>query len=494
MVFSALLSVAALLAACSAFDLLPFSVSAFSPSETTMSSMEGVHIEIDFTKAANRTLTEGAFSLTADGSSVAGRISWPDDRSLVFTPDEPLASKVLYEMHLATSAEDTHGRDLSAELDHTFTTRSELSRPRVVGVTPDDHASTADTFSPVTVSFSEAMDEASLLSAFSLSPSVTGIYSLSSDGTTLTFTPGEALAWQSDYSVTIAKGAADLQGNTLGADYASHFHVGTESAPPEILSVKSGDGSASLTPDDPSSGNPTLNSGWESDQGLVVTFTEPVLTSSAIGAVQLSPEAQYTVAEENAEYTSAITLTLDGRLSYGTTYHLSIASGIQDTQGNKMVAPASYYFTVDGARTQPPAVSQVCLEVIQGNPSSAAPINPYGAVSLSSYGGSEGFFDIFLELAPGATVDPLTVARAVTISAANGAASFQAVSFELNPGGDPNLPPNPSANNAIVRIGYLITDNTSVQGIITLTVGTGLVDSRGTALSSDYVLPFNKTS
>ncbi|HEY9594962.1 MAG TPA: Ig-like domain-containing protein, partial [Spirochaetia bacterium] len=361
-----------LLESCALFDFDTFSVVSWSPREETLATVGVVVVEIRFSRSVNRTLTEQAFSMTADGATLQGRVSWTDDVTLVFTPDEPLRDLVVYTMHVSTAAEDTEGRDLTPAFDHTFTTRTDFSRPTVVGATPADHASVTDTLSAVTVTFSKAMDKASVDAAFSLSPSVTGFLTLSADGKTLTFTPSQAMLWQTSYTVTVGKSAADTQHNTLGSDFTSHFYTGVDRTPPSMASARSADSAVTLVVDDPNDAALTVTPDWEADTGLVLSFSEPVLTSSAQTAVTISPSVQSTVAEANTESTSTLSFAFPERLVWGTTYTLTIGPGVTDLQGNKTAATVVYHFVVNGVATKPPAVGRVYYPSTPGDPSTNA--------------------------------------------------------------------------------------------------------------------------
>jgi hypothetical protein len=75
--------------------------------------------------------------------------------------------------------------------------------------------------SSILIVFSETMDEAKTKEAFSISPHVEGVLEL--QWTTLTFTPTQPLAYETEYNVTISTKATSLSGNSLKDDYQWEF-------------------------------------------------------------------------------------------------------------------------------------------------------------------------------------------------------------------------------------------------------------------------------
>jgi hypothetical protein len=471
---------------CALLDLGALTVSSWSPAELTLSSVTGAVIQIRFCRAVNPTLTEEAFSITADGAALAGRVSWPDAATLLFTPDEPLQDFVLYAMHVSTLAEDEKGRDLAREFDHSFTTRTDTTRPAVASCLPADHAAISDVLSPVVVTFSEAMDHASVIAAFTLSPAVGGCLRLSGDGTTLTFTPSEDMLWQTAYTVTVRTRATDAQRNALGADFTSHFYTGTDSTPPGVSAVRSASAGITLTADDPLDSVLTVATGWEATDGLVVTFSEPVLTSTAIGAVSFSPKVQTRIAECNTRLTPTLSCSFTERLAYGTTYTVTIGPGIPDAQGARSTGRHVYHFTVDGPATRPPAVARVFSPATPGDPSTNIELHAYDPISLPVSG--DTFFDLYIDLAVGASLDPLVMAGAFSVSATNGAADF--TPFAVQSGPAQVNPPVSGPAEVVERVWVHVT-NQGASGEVKLRLSTALKDSGGNMLAVDFILPLN---
>jgi len=112
---------------------------------------------------------------------------------------------------------------------------SPLTPPTVTSVTPPDGSTGACLTTPVTATFSKAMNPATINSpatTFTLAgpggSSVSGSVSLDSTGMVATFTPTNALTGGAAYKATITTAAADTFGNHLAAPKTWTFTTGTQ--------------------------------------------------------------------------------------------------------------------------------------------------------------------------------------------------------------------------------------------------------------------------
>jgi len=96
----------------------------------------------------------------------------------------------------------------------------DTTAPTVIGASPADGATGVAISSTITVTFSEAMDPATINDTTFIVAGATG--TLSYSGTTAMFTP-DALANGTSYTVTITTGVTDVAGNALAADYTFSF-------------------------------------------------------------------------------------------------------------------------------------------------------------------------------------------------------------------------------------------------------------------------------
>ena len=203
--------------------------------------------------------------------------------------------------------------------------------PTVSSTIPASGATIVAVNTPITVTFSSAMDPATITTTnFTVTAgatSVTGTVALSADGLTATFTPTNPLSASTRYTATITTGVKDLNGNAMAANEVWSFSTGP--APTVISTVP-----------------PNLATGVAVNTPITVTF------SSATDPATITT-ANFTVTAGAISVTGTVALSTDGLtatftptnpLSAGALYTATI-SGVKDLAGNAMVSDASWSFT-----------------------------------------------------------------------------------------------------------------------------------------------------
>jgi hypothetical protein len=90
--------------------------------------------------------------------------------------------------------------------------------PTVVSVTPEDDAVAVEPTATIEITFSEAMDEASVLSGISVSDGVNDVPgTVEFDGLSAVFTPSAALGLLATYTVSVSPDVTDAEGTPLAA-------------------------------------------------------------------------------------------------------------------------------------------------------------------------------------------------------------------------------------------------------------------------------------
>jgi hypothetical protein len=105
--------------------------------------------------------------------------------------------------------------------------------PVVASVTPAHDADGVGAAVPILVHFSQPMDTRSVESAFATMPAVTGAFAWSTEGDTMTFTPG-GVGFPAQNVVSVRIGAtarAATAGAPLYAAFESRFKTGTAAQP-----------------------------------------------------------------------------------------------------------------------------------------------------------------------------------------------------------------------------------------------------------------------
>ncbi len=112
-----------------------------------------------------------------------------------------------------------------------------VTPPSVVSVSPADGATGVDPKTQIVITMSEAVKPESVttITVFLNNPAgskVPGVFSLSPDGTVIIFYPGQNLASETAYTLTVTHSVQDLQGYFMGADFVSRFTIKDTTPPP----------------------------------------------------------------------------------------------------------------------------------------------------------------------------------------------------------------------------------------------------------------------
>lgn len=493
---------AAVLSSCSFLIDPPLRIVEVSPSAEIVEASSVSEIRIEFSRAPRKSSAEEAFSLRADGNRVPGRFSW-EGASMRFRPNEGLLSGRRYEIAVDSGAEDEAGISLDLAYKSVFSTRGDSGRPSVLSLSPASGSALDDRFVPIVVSFSEAMDQSSVYRSIVTSPSIKAGYSWSPDGQTCTITPLEALAWQTEYLVTVQTSAADKSGNLLMTDASTRFRIGTESVAPVLLSAKnlvSGvPGNVSLTAALPADTVLVVDSGWESLWGLFLGFSEPVDADTVEAAVQAEPSFGYDFRSDGGDSGTSYRIVPTERLRYGTTYTFTLRKGVEDLLGNKSRDDMVFHFRVDGPSSRPPEILSMAF---RKNPEGASAdyafydmaSNPqYGVLPIDSLvfvpaTTKRTYIDLVIRLAAGAALDPFSLMETFSVSSTNSCSSFAPMKVDY-PVADPAVPPPPGAVAARV---WLDVTNRNASGLVTFRIASAFHDDKATPLAEEWALPLNK--
>jgi len=116
--------------------------------------------------------------------------------------------------------------------------------PYVLNQVPNSNAQNVALTAKVQVTFTEAMNQISVQNAFSINPSVPGLFTWSPDGAVMTFTPNSPLVYETSYTVTISSGAMNLKGQNMPSAYSWGFT--TEQSYPKFGKVDIGSSRSNL--------------------------------------------------------------------------------------------------------------------------------------------------------------------------------------------------------------------------------------------------------
>ncbi|UCE39200.1 MAG: Ig-like domain-containing protein [Thermoplasmata archaeon] len=257
---------------------IPPTVETVFPDDGSTSVIINTHMNITFSKPMDQTSTRNAFSYS-DGVSTwtatSGDITWSDgDRTMIFTPDNLLENDKMFNVTVASTAQDTGGTPLDGdgdgiggeegEDDYTWSFTTAKPPPQILSTQPKDGALNQPVDITIIINFSKTMNRMSVEDAFNYTNGLTvwdagdGIVSWSDNDKKFSFIASSAFGWGMKYEVGIAHTAMDITGifldgdedlipGEVGQDDYS-FSFTTIPLPPRIFSTSPGHGSSNIMP------------------------------------------------------------------------------------------------------------------------------------------------------------------------------------------------------------------------------------------------------
>ncbi|MDP9054263.1 MAG: Ig-like domain-containing protein [Acidobacteriota bacterium] len=196
------------------------------------------------------TITSATFTLMQSGVAVPGAVSFVGTTA-TFAPSSNLVPGGAYTATITTGAKDLSGLSLPANYVWSFVAGSsaDTTPPTVSFTVPVNNAQSVTVGSAITVTFTEAMDPATInTNTFTLQKGATGVPgTVTYAPNTATFTPTTPLAFNTVYTGTITNGAKDLAGNALATNFVWNFTTAAVLLPNPVISVSGTVNDASYT-------------------------------------------------------------------------------------------------------------------------------------------------------------------------------------------------------------------------------------------------------
>jgi uncharacterized protein YfaS (alpha-2-macroglobulin family) len=216
--------------------ILP-AVSETEPAPTTRYVGPNQEVKVVFNQPMDPTSAEGHFSLTADETNepVSGTFSWPDDRTTVFRPDQPLQLATRYTAEVGAAA--ALGQPAAVIAKPTTWSFTTVGQPGVSSTTPSNGTTQAE-LRGVEIYFAHPMDEQSVEDAIVITPALEedeysySYWDQSSVRLYLYFAQQNSTA----YTVTVPAGVKDRYGQTTAQDFVLSFT--TKAREPGLYIVK----------------------------------------------------------------------------------------------------------------------------------------------------------------------------------------------------------------------------------------------------------------
>lgn len=215
---------------------------------------------------------------------------------------------------------------------------ADTTRPVVSYTTPANNATGVAVNSSVSVTFSEAMDPASITTSTFLVADAgnvkSGTITMSGGNRIATFKPSAPFSSGSDCSVTLQSGVKDAAGNGLANAYTWHFSTGTtqDGTPPMVVAVIPASGAT----------NVSLNT------AVTVLFSEEFDAASVTGATFTISQGATPVSGGIEIVGPTATLKPSANLQPNTSYTGTI-TGVRDLSWNAMSGTFTWTFTTGTA-------------------------------------------------------------------------------------------------------------------------------------------------
>lgn len=504
-----------LFSSCDILNMSALEVVSWSPGKEVVQGFTNLEIGVTFSSPVDRLAAETAFSLRKDGTSVAGTFDWSnDDKRLKFTTWEPLDPDFIYEISVESSVEDIYGNSIREKFTRKFGTFSDIERPSVLSIVPDDDEIIDQVRQPIIVTFSESISPDSWFEAINISPSIEGSVVWNSERTIFEFVPAEDLVWQQEYTIRVSTQLRDLSGNRIGKEFVSRFKIGSDTIAPELSRITDvATESKDLTSDDPSDATITLNYGWATTDSLLLVFSEPIDTHQILSFVSLNPPNHFAITD-TTRYQDEVELSFDARFANGVTYTLTIDGRLEDVARNKLASDLKYYIVFDAPETAPPVLNMENDIAFSsgfegGEPTDIQVLEP-GAMFEHSFpiaNSNLAFFDFLISVAD-STASSATEAAAIMrnsflsafdITATNSAANFDILGAYVNPPSgasdgtftDDEVPIFSAGQNEIVVRVYVLFTPQASAGVITISIAEGFDDGTGNVSSEAYSVQYN---
>jgi hypothetical protein len=197
----------------------PLFVTSTNPSngDTTVSPQKIV--QISFNTSLD---TAGIGNALSVSPPVSGLVSITNASSLLFSPIEPLSFSTTYTVTLASSITSTGGVSLESPYTFSFTTLPF----EVTQSIPRNGSTQNSTSTSIVVITDGAMDTSTARTAFSVTPSVTGNFTFSSDLFSMHFNPSIPLQPYTVYAVTVSSTLRSKSGTPMASPYTFSFATG----------------------------------------------------------------------------------------------------------------------------------------------------------------------------------------------------------------------------------------------------------------------------
>ncbi len=304
-------------------------------------SSTGVSVDQRVTIAFSESMDVSSVQVAVSQGYQLGLPSWnsPQNTSVTFAvPDTDFAHDQAYTV--SVSGRDPAGNSLAGTTSVSFRTANppDTIAPTVLSNLPANGSTGIARTSSVSITFSEAMNLATVEPSFAISPSVFGSFLWDGSSTLLSFSPSTPLAYSTQYTVTVSTGGRDVAGNPLAAAHSFSFTTGAE---------------PDLTPPTVTGSNPAHNAvGGSRTSNIKVVFSEPMNKVSAQAAFAITSPTGFNAGSFGWNTAGTeMTFNPDGVFPYGAFVTFRVSTVALDAAGNPLTADVTRTFRAIQQRT-----------------------------------------------------------------------------------------------------------------------------------------------
>ncbi|MBX7099854.1 MAG: Ig-like domain-containing protein [Myxococcaceae bacterium] len=248
-------------------------------------------------------------------------------------PPAPLEGSTSY--FLVVDAQDPAATPVDPSTNSfSFTTVAppDTTAPTIISTAPAASATGVDVRTTLSVTFSEAVNPATALAAFAITPDAGCAMALDPSNTLLSCTHADPLAPDAGYTMTVGTGVKDLAGNALAQLFTSSFTTGSipDTTRPTIVSTLPAGGTTGATLRQP----------------MVVTFSEPMDQASTQGGIEVTTPSGVSLNYVWADGGTTVTATPTADLPYGANVSWRVGAGARDLAGNTVLSAPQFQFKV----------------------------------------------------------------------------------------------------------------------------------------------------
>ncbi|MEJ5360879.1 MAG: Ig-like domain-containing protein [Spirochaetota bacterium] len=335
-------------------DIQPPEIVSYSPphNATVPSSCP---VSVCFSNSMNKDKTQKAFVLVYGeygDSSVKGNFAWSNnDTVMTFTPELPLRNGY-YRLIIEKTACDTHNNTLVTQHISNFTIGLDTIPPEIQSLQPVDCSENISLNTSITITFSEPMDTASVEKNIRFTPSFDYTCIWNTANTILTITPYKPLLFNTWYQINISQ-CEDLSHNTMIQPVTCRFRTGSEYIRPLITGLYT----TSISQNMAQSENFTVYQGANINDEIIITFSEPIDTSSITSSFIISPQTSWDAYWDNSNQTC--TICFPQPLEVNTRYEIRINTNLKDIAQNTLLNDLCVYIVTNGNLSRTVLISEL---------------------------------------------------------------------------------------------------------------------------------------